>query len=67
MTTTIWSTERITAVHLLRSGRTPAQVAAHLGPVAGLGLSLSATLRPGRLARRAAALPRAAPAATASV
>ncbi len=31
MTTTIWSSERITAVHLLRSGRTPAQVAAHLG------------------------------------
>jgi transposase len=31
MTTTAWSTERTTAVHLLRSGRTPAQVAAHLG------------------------------------
>jgi hypothetical protein len=31
MTTTAWSTERTAAVHLLRSGRTPAQVAAHLG------------------------------------
>jgi transposase len=31
MTTTTWSSERATAVHLLRSGRTPAQVAAHLG------------------------------------